>query len=222
MNAMKTRLIPATLPILLTVICHQTASAYYDPGIQRWINRDPIAEEGGPNLYSLVGNSPSQTVDCLGLAEVAQDASGTTVVSVETCEIVVYVGHGNEKSDPSFIPPPSKSGGPSGGAFIGCYADQINTTIRKRGIVLVQGAPLDTPGDHLWTGPVAPYHNKPDWDQAVSNVTKGVATLVNQWLKDGVCKSVKVTVVGVDKKPVSQVFTKPITSFQWPKKAKKP
>ena len=34
----------------------------------RFINRDPIEEEGGNNLYAFVGNSPLNRVDWLGLA----------------------------------------------------------------------------------------------------------------------------------------------------------
>jgi RHS repeat-associated protein len=57
------------------------AHAYYDPGAQRWINRDPIGEpgfellrgirmpnNGYPNLYVFVGNDPVQGIDELGLA----------------------------------------------------------------------------------------------------------------------------------------------------------
>src|SRR5258708_7000362 len=40
---------------------------YYDPGLQRWPNRDPIGEEGGWNLYGCVGNSPMNFVDPIGL-----------------------------------------------------------------------------------------------------------------------------------------------------------
>jgi hypothetical protein len=41
---------------------------YYSPALQRWINRDPIEEAGGRNLYSFVGNKPVATVDAFGLA----------------------------------------------------------------------------------------------------------------------------------------------------------
>jgi uncharacterized protein RhaS with RHS repeats len=44
-----------------------TARAFYDPGSQRWLNRDPIEEIGGFNLYGFVNNSPISTVDPLGL-----------------------------------------------------------------------------------------------------------------------------------------------------------
>jgi RHS repeat-associated protein len=39
---------------------------YYEPGLQRWINRDPIGEEGGINLYEFVFNDPSNRQDPFG------------------------------------------------------------------------------------------------------------------------------------------------------------
>ena len=41
---------------------------YYDPRQGRFINRDPIGEEGGINLYGFVGNSPVNAIDYLGLS----------------------------------------------------------------------------------------------------------------------------------------------------------
>ena len=43
---------------------------YYDPRQGRFINRDPIGEEGGLNLYAMLGNSPVNAVDYLGLEEI--------------------------------------------------------------------------------------------------------------------------------------------------------
>ena len=40
---------------------------YYDPRQGRFINRDPIGEEGGLNLYGFLSNSPGNGVDFLGL-----------------------------------------------------------------------------------------------------------------------------------------------------------
>jgi len=40
---------------------------YYDPGVGRFISRDPIGYEGGLNLYSYVTNIPTLMVDPLGL-----------------------------------------------------------------------------------------------------------------------------------------------------------
>jgi RHS repeat-associated protein len=39
----------------------------YDPDIGRWINRDPMGEAGGLNLYDYVGNSPFDWRDPMGL-----------------------------------------------------------------------------------------------------------------------------------------------------------
>jgi RHS repeat-associated protein len=40
---------------------------YYDPSVQRWINRDLIEEFGGINLYGFVGNRPTLDEDAFGL-----------------------------------------------------------------------------------------------------------------------------------------------------------
>ncbi len=40
---------------------------YYDPSLQRFLNRDPIAEQGGINLYAYVANNPINIYDDLGL-----------------------------------------------------------------------------------------------------------------------------------------------------------
>jgi len=39
---------------------------YYSPKLQRWLNRDPIAENGGINLYGFAGNQPSGRIDLYG------------------------------------------------------------------------------------------------------------------------------------------------------------
>ena len=68
------RQIPHTIwfVALLTLLSTpHLASAYYDPGVQRWINRDPewFAElnDEGPHLYACFGNNPVSAVDPEGL-----------------------------------------------------------------------------------------------------------------------------------------------------------
>jgi len=43
----------------------------YDPNLQRWLNKDPIGEEGGINLYRFVINSPPNAADPLGLKTIS-------------------------------------------------------------------------------------------------------------------------------------------------------
>ncbi len=42
---------------------------YYSPKTGRWLSRDPIGEQGGLNLYGMVGNDSLNLVDLLGLEE---------------------------------------------------------------------------------------------------------------------------------------------------------
>ncbi|MBN2448287.1 MAG: RHS repeat-associated core domain-containing protein, partial [Phycisphaerae bacterium] len=39
---------------------------YYYPIVGRWLNRDPIGEDGGDNLYAFCVNSPGNAIDPLG------------------------------------------------------------------------------------------------------------------------------------------------------------
>src|SRR5277367_4329804 len=39
----------------------------YDPNSGRWLSRDPIAEQGGINLYAYVRENPLNMIDYLGL-----------------------------------------------------------------------------------------------------------------------------------------------------------
>jgi RHS repeat-associated protein len=70
------------LALLALLSAPHLASAYYDPGVQRWVNRDPVGDPGfealrgrkptivgdGPNLYAFIHNDPLQRTDALGLA----------------------------------------------------------------------------------------------------------------------------------------------------------
>jgi RHS repeat-associated protein len=52
---------------------HQRSGLYfaqaraYDSGLKRWLNRDPIGEQGGINLYGYVANRPTIATDPTGL-----------------------------------------------------------------------------------------------------------------------------------------------------------
>jgi RHS repeat-associated protein len=46
---------------------------FYCPEWQRWVNRDPLGEEGGKNLYAFVWNRPTGTTDPWGLTGIWDD-----------------------------------------------------------------------------------------------------------------------------------------------------
>ncbi len=83
---MKTRMTWIKAAVLVVVLwaAPQPAMAYYDPGVQRWINRDPVVEPGHfvhrnrhsvqigvkeQNLHAFVRNVPLDRVDVYGLKD---------------------------------------------------------------------------------------------------------------------------------------------------------
>ncbi len=54
---------------------------YLHPLLGRWINRDPLGERGGLNLYPYVGNSPATFVDSSGLLGLAAGGGGMDTLS---------------------------------------------------------------------------------------------------------------------------------------------
>ena len=56
------------LSAIMLLCAQEQAFAFYSPDVGRWLNRDPIAENGGINLYQFVGNNPINAVDQLGLS----------------------------------------------------------------------------------------------------------------------------------------------------------
>jgi RHS repeat-associated protein len=46
---------------------HYYGYRYYNPTLGRWVNRDPIEEQGGFNVYGFLGNGTISSVDYLGL-----------------------------------------------------------------------------------------------------------------------------------------------------------
>ncbi|MDB6065487.1 MAG: repeat protein [Pedosphaera sp.] len=84
---------------------------FYDPLLQRWLNKDPIAEKGGMNLYSYLSNDPIDKVDLYGLDIFALNPNGywSGIGSVQNNTSITYQGgasqgqHGDNQ--PVAIPP---------------------------------------------------------------------------------------------------------------------
>jgi len=79
------RQIPHTIwfvALLALLSAPHLASAYYDPGVQRWINRDPIGEAWGLNLFEFVSNNPFSHFDAFGL----QGVPATPSPNLDTCD----------------------------------------------------------------------------------------------------------------------------------------
>jgi RHS repeat-associated protein len=74
----------------------------YDPDLGRWLNRDPIEEKGGLNLYGYVGNRTIKRYDSLGLtpaAATAALASGVILLGGEEAGGWVFGGNFNPVVD---------------------------------------------------------------------------------------------------------------------------
>lgn len=81
MNTTMRRMLMCGL-LLVLLVCALPARAFYDPGLGRWINRDPLGESGyeslrrpdsismhgGAELYVFVQNNPVKAIDPMGLA----------------------------------------------------------------------------------------------------------------------------------------------------------
>jgi hypothetical protein len=73
-----------TLPLILLWLLSSIASAHYDPTLGRWLNRDPIEEDGGVNLYAFVENDGINDWDILGTANGPGKATTASDAAKET------------------------------------------------------------------------------------------------------------------------------------------
>jgi uncharacterized protein (DUF2235 family) len=72
------------------------ALAFYNPNMGRWLNKDPIGEPGGFNLYSFAANNPNDRIDLLGLALYAFDGTGMTYRDQSHVGILYSIYNGNK------------------------------------------------------------------------------------------------------------------------------
>jgi RHS repeat-associated protein len=82
---------------------YTTLNRFYDPDLGRWINRDPIGEDGGLNLYRYVNNEPIGLVDPAGLASIYTDQTNG----------VTYFNPNPEQTGPIYSWPSSSNVVPS-------------------------------------------------------------------------------------------------------------
>ena len=94
-------LIVVTLLAYWVSLCN--ASAFYDPGAQRWLNRDPLGEPGfemlvsgqanplgdGPNFYAYIKNNSVNQIDVFGLDGEATLVGEPTLL-MDEAEIAAY------------------------------------------------------------------------------------------------------------------------------------
>ena len=66
-NSRKLRLVARPAAVKTVSGVRYYGQRYYNPVTGRFINRDPIEEEGGANLYGFVGNDSVDQIDPLGL-----------------------------------------------------------------------------------------------------------------------------------------------------------
>ncbi len=93
---------------------YQYGYRFYSPGMGRWINRDPIRERGGTNLYEMVGNNPLNHFDRRGLEWDPKDPQG----SYERGDVPPADPEPSNSGPGSTVDPlPLPEGGGAGGGF---------------------------------------------------------------------------------------------------------
>ncbi|MFO1511502.1 MAG: RHS repeat-associated core domain-containing protein [Verrucomicrobiota bacterium] len=143
----------------------EVANAFYDPGLQRWINRDPIEEAGGGNLYSMVFNDATDSVDPFGLADVdvcIWDWKGAGVLFPGSRVGHVMVKEAGKKEVllsqfPHGAGQPTTSRGPNTKLSVG-------ETKKEEGGPASAVFRIHLPNDNAFTNAVKDHVSRPIWD----------------------------------------------------------
>jgi RHS repeat-associated protein len=77
---------------------------FYDPLTQRWLNRDPIAERGGVNLYAFAQNDSVNEIDLFGEMPASSDVCKALKRKIENLEKEVAKRHRELYEDPLGLP----------------------------------------------------------------------------------------------------------------------
>ncbi|MFM2199575.1 MAG: hypothetical protein RLZZ505_3007 [Verrucomicrobiota bacterium] len=119
--------------LLLIAALSSHVHAFYASDQGRWLNRDPVEEQGGMNLYGIVDNNPINFVDLHGLCSITIDvAHGGTEIS-ESTKRAKHRLEGSEMTlCDKFI-------------SVGCGANYLNDAYRQGGLGLPEMPPFQYP-----------------------------------------------------------------------------
>ena len=100
---------------------------FYSSGLGRWINRDPLGERGGANVYVAMGDNPVNKTDSYGLQTIAPPS---IPMAPSMPPGITPLGPGEIIPDPPLpnlpqIWPPTAPGGGGGGAIGGGGAGAV-------------------------------------------------------------------------------------------------
>jgi len=99
----------------------------YDPNLQRWLNRDPVGERGGLNLYRFCRNTSADLIDSNG--RYVLDDEGFPVTPTGTA-MDTYISDPNEPTTP---PPPQTPSGQTGSSCPPPYGTTVQIGLSLNG-----------------------------------------------------------------------------------------
>ncbi len=108
-----TILVWLVLSAIIFLCAQEKASAFYSPDTGRWLNRDPIQEAGGINLYQSFGNSPNNVGDIDGLVWAIFSPSAYANLFTPTPTWIDpngHIHHNTPPSDRTHLPPDTMGG----------------------------------------------------------------------------------------------------------------
>jgi RHS repeat-associated protein len=108
---------------------------FYEPNFGRWLNRDPIQERGGLNLYSFNGNNPANRIDPLGLfvsadpndANTFAQAAEQMQLAQEALQLLQWLNQ--QFADATRYPGTGVVGSEFEGAFEGALQDEMQAAV---------------------------------------------------------------------------------------------
>ena len=113
---------------------------FYSPASGTWLNRDPLREAGGINLYAAMGNSPTNAVDAYGLfVEVNVDPKDSNKVT-----LTVRINYKGDGATEERIKEWNKSIEEMWSGTFGKYEVTTNVVVQGNALNVVNV--IDTPG----------------------------------------------------------------------------